>query len=121
MTLSFAAILSLGVAERVNSRLGAILLWPLLIVGLFSLLLWRWTDDLRLYFWAQFFPCLALLLLFVLYPPKYTGTRYWIIAARFTRWPRSSSFPILQSFQRDTCWAGTRSSISRPPPHALRF
>ena len=66
MTLSFAAILSLGVAERVNSRIGAILLWPSLAIGLFSLLLWRWTDDLRLYFWAQFFPCVALLLLFVL-------------------------------------------------------
>src|SRR6516162_1802339 len=75
MTLSFAAILSLGVAERVNARMGAILLWPLLIIGLFSLVLWRWTDDLRLYFWTQFFPCFALLLLFLLYPPKYTGAR----------------------------------------------
>jgi hypothetical protein len=56
-------------------------LWPSLAIGLFSLLLWRWTDDLRLYFWAQFFPCVALLLLFVVYPPKYTGTRLWIIAA----------------------------------------
>ena len=81
MTLSFAAILSLGVAERVNARMGAILLWPLLIIGLFSLVLWRWTDDLRLYFWTQFFPCFALLLLFLLYPPKYTDARYWIIAA----------------------------------------
>jgi len=81
MTLSFAAILSLGVAERGNARMGAILLWPLLIIGLFSLVLWRWTDDLRLYFWTQFFPCFALLLLFLLYPPKYTDARYWIIAA----------------------------------------
>ena len=81
MTLSFAAILAGAVEERVNARAGAILLWPLLAIGLFSLLLWRWTDDLRLYFWVQFFPCLALLLLFLLYPPKYTGTYYWIVAA----------------------------------------
>jgi hypothetical protein len=81
MTVAFAAILSVGVAERVDVRAGGILLWPLLAIGLFSLLLWRWTDDLRLYFWAQFFPCAALLVLFLLYPPKYTGTRYWIIAA----------------------------------------
>jgi hypothetical protein len=81
MTLSFAAILALGVKERMNARAGAILLWPLLAIGLFSLLLWRWTDDLRLYFWAQFSPCFALLLLFLLYPPKYTGTYYWLIAA----------------------------------------
>jgi hypothetical protein len=81
MTLSFAAILALVVKERVNARAGAILLWPALAIGLFSLLLWRWTDDLRLYFWVQFFPGLAVLLLFLLYPPKYTGTYYWIIAA----------------------------------------
>ena len=81
MTVAFAAILSLGVAERVKARVGAILLWPSLVVGLFSLLLWRWTDDLRLYFWAQFFPCIALLILFILFSPKYTGTYYWVIAA----------------------------------------
>src|SRR5277367_3578641 len=81
MTLCFAAILALVVKERVNARAGAILLWPALAIGLLSLLLWRWTDDLRLYFWVQFFPGLAVLLLFLLYPPKYTGTYYWIIAA----------------------------------------
>jgi len=81
MTLSFAAILALAVEERVNARGGAILLWPALAIGLISLLLWRWTEDLRLYFWVQFFPGLAVLLLFLLCPPKYTGTYYWIIAA----------------------------------------
>ncbi len=81
MTMSFAAIVALAVEERVDARLGAALLWPLLAIGLFSLLLWLRTDDLRLYFWAQFFPGLAVLLLFLLYPAKYTGTRYWIIAA----------------------------------------
>jgi hypothetical protein len=81
MTLTFAAILALVVAERVKGRAGAILLWPALAIGLFSLLLWLWTDDLRLYFWVQFFPGLALLVLFLMCSPKYTGTYYWIIAA----------------------------------------
>jgi hypothetical protein len=80
MTLSFAAILALVVKERVSAKTGAILLWPALAVGLFSLLFWRWTDDLRLYFWVQFFPGLAVLLLFLLCPPKYSGTHYWITA-----------------------------------------
>ena len=80
MTLSFAALLALVVEERVNARAGAILLWPALAVGLFSLLLWRWNDDLRLYFWVQFFPGLAVLVLFLLYRPKYTGIHYWIAA-----------------------------------------
>jgi hypothetical protein len=30
---------------------------------------------------VQFFPCLALPLLFLLFPPKYSGTSYWLIAA----------------------------------------
>jgi len=30
---------------------------------------------------VQFFPCVALPLLFLLSPPKYTGTSYWLIAA----------------------------------------
>jgi hypothetical protein len=81
MTLFFMAILAATIEERINARVGAVMLWPLLAIGVFSLLLWRWTDDLRLYFWVQFYPCLALPLLFWLFPPKYTGQFYWIIAA----------------------------------------
>jgi hypothetical protein len=72
--------LSALIEERVDARLGAALLWPLLAVGLISLLIWRWTDDLRLYGWVQFFPCVALLVLLVFCPAKYTGTSYWFIA-----------------------------------------
>src|SRR5215468_5102334 len=65
MTLSFTAIFALAVEERVNTRVGAILLWPSLAIGLFSLLLWRWSNDLRLYFWVQFFPGISVILLFL--------------------------------------------------------
>jgi Ceramidase len=81
MTLCFAAILSAVVEERVDARAGVMLLRPLLAIGIFSLLLWRWTDDLRLYAWAQFFPFVALVLILQLFPPKYTGASYWIAAA----------------------------------------
>jgi Ceramidase len=81
MTLCFAAILAAVVEERVDARAGRILLRPLVAIGIFSLLLWRWTDDLRLYAWAQFFPFLTLVLILRLFPPKYTGAFYWVIAA----------------------------------------
>ena len=81
MALAFMAILANVVAERVNAKAGAILLWPLLAIGVFSLLVWRWNGDLRLYGWVQFFPLLTLLLMLLLLPPKYTGTLYWIVAA----------------------------------------
>jgi hypothetical protein len=83
MTLCFAAILSAVVEERVDASAGAMLLRPLLAIGIFSLLLWRWTDDLRLYAWAQFFPFIALVLILRLFPPRYTGAAYWGAAAAF--------------------------------------
>jgi hypothetical protein len=80
MTLGFAAILAAVVEERIDARGGALLLRPLVAIGIFSLLLWRWTDDLRLYVWAQFFPFLTVILILRLFPAKLTGTSYWIIA-----------------------------------------
>jgi len=81
MTLAFMAMLSTVIEERVDARAGALLLWPLVALGIVSLLVWRWTDDLRLYAWVQFFPCLAIPLMFIFLPPKYSGTWYWIVAA----------------------------------------
>jgi hypothetical protein len=81
MAIGFMIILAIAVEDRLDARLGVILLWPLIAVGVFSLLLWRWTGDLRLYGWVQFFPCLALPVLFFLYAPKHSGTSYWLIAA----------------------------------------
>jgi hypothetical protein len=81
MTLCFAAILSAVVEERVDAQAGAMLLRPLVAIGIFSLLLWRWTDDLRLYAWAQFFPFVALVLILQFFPPKFTGASYWVAAA----------------------------------------
>ena len=83
MTLCFAAILAAVVEERVDKKAGAMLLRPMLAIGIFSLLLWRWTDDLRLYAWAQFFPFVSLILILQLFPPKYTGALYWALAVAF--------------------------------------
>src|SRR5215471_19086095 len=78
MTISFAAIFSLIAQERVGKRVGSILLWPMLAIGVISLLVWLWTDDLRLYFWEQFFPAVVLMALFSLYPATYTHAYYWL-------------------------------------------
>jgi hypothetical protein len=80
MTLCFMGILTAVIEERVNAKAGA-LLWPLVAIGIVSLLVWRFTGDLRLYAWVQFFPCLALPILILMFPPKYTGTFYWVVAA----------------------------------------
>jgi hypothetical protein len=81
MTIAFSGALAAAVEERIDERTGRLLLWPLVVLGVVSMLVWRWTGDLRLYGWVQFFPILALPVMFALLKPKYTGTMYWIAAA----------------------------------------
>ncbi len=81
MSVAFMAVLASAIEERIDPRVGRLLLWPLVALGVVSLLIWLRTDDLRLYAWVQFFPCVALPLLFALFAPKYTGTWYWFAAA----------------------------------------
>jgi hypothetical protein len=44
MTLGFAGLVSAMIAERIDTRLGARALWPLLAVGLFTVLFWYATE-----------------------------------------------------------------------------
>jgi hypothetical protein len=81
MSIAFMAILASVVEERMDAKTGRALLWPLVALGVVSLLVWRQTDDLRLYGWVQFFPCVVLPLVFWLFPPRYSGTWYWVAAA----------------------------------------
>ena len=83
MSIAFMAILSNVVEERIDAKVGRALLWPMVMLGVGSLLLWLRIDDLRLYAWVQFFPCVVLPLVFVLFAPKYTGAGYWFAAAGF--------------------------------------
>jgi hypothetical protein len=83
MTVAFMAILANVIGERIDARAGRLSLWPLIALGFVSLIVWLATGDLRLYGWVQFFPCVALPLMFLLLPPKYGGTGYWFAAAGF--------------------------------------
>src|SRR5438270_854583 len=60
-------------------KLSAWLVGPLVALGVGSVLYWHWTEtqgagDLRFYFVVQFFPLVALPILFLLFRPRYTGT-----------------------------------------------
>jgi len=81
MSIAFMAALAYVIEERIDERIGQMLLWPLILLGIVSLLIWLKTDDLRLYAWVQFFPCVVLPLMFWLLAPKFTGTIYWFAAA----------------------------------------
>ncbi len=81
MSIAFMAALAYVIEERIDERIGQMLLWPLILLGIVSLLIWIKTDDLRLYAWVQFFPLVSLPLMFWLLDPKYSGTAYWFVAA----------------------------------------
>jgi hypothetical protein len=78
MTLAFMSLLAAMIAERIDVRAGLSLLGPLLLAGLGSVLYWHWTElrgagDLRPYAAVQFFPLLAIPLVLLLFPPRYTA------------------------------------------------
>ena len=81
MTLVFMAVFSMILAERINVKLGVALLVPLLIAGVASVVYWHVTEqagqgDLRPYGLVQFLPILLIPLILLLFPARYSGTRY---------------------------------------------
>src|SRR6185295_9282093 len=46
MALAFSGVLAAAVEERIDERTGRLILWPLVVLGVISLLVWRWTGDL---------------------------------------------------------------------------
>lgn len=81
MTIGFMAIVANQIEERIDAKAGAMLLWPLLALGITSLLVWGFTGDLRLYGWVVIFPIILLPLIFWLFPLQDGSTGYWLAAA----------------------------------------
>ena len=77
MTVGFMSLFAALLGEYIHPRVGKLLLWPLVLIGLASVLHWHWTDDLRMYIWVQFFPLLVAPLLMWLFESTYTHN--WLI------------------------------------------
>jgi len=90
MALSFTALLSALLGERVGALLGRRLLGPLVLFGQGSVLYWYATEragsgDLRPYFLVQFLPLLILPLLLLGRPSSLPGSGYlWGALAAYT-------------------------------------
>ncbi len=73
MTIVFMALFSTIIENRVSSRAGKILLWPLIVVGAASVGYWHLSElqgngDLRAYGLVQFLPMVLIPLILILYP-----------------------------------------------------
>lgn len=84
MTLGFMGLLAIVVGERCHPRWGKAALWPLVLIGVGSVVYWRFTEaagsgDLRPYVLVQFYPLLLVPVL-LLFPPRYTLTSAYVVA-----------------------------------------
>ena len=79
MSVAFMAFLAAIIAERVSEKAAAWLLAPLLACGIASLVYWNWTEslgrgDLRFYGLVQFYPVVAIGVMILLFPARFTRT-----------------------------------------------
>ena len=93
MSIAFMGLFTAIIAERIDLRAGKVLLMPLLAAGIWSVLYWHETDDLRPYYFVQFFSLGVLPLILWLFPPTYTRTGDlllalgWYVVAKFCEHP----------------------------------
>ncbi|MGH8028660.1 MAG: ceramidase domain-containing protein [Arenimonas sp.] len=85
MTLAFMALFAVLVGEHVEVRWGRGLLWPLLIVGVVSVLWWKVTEaqghgDLRPYAAVQFLPLILIPGLLLAFPQPGRGPLWAVLA-----------------------------------------
>jgi hypothetical protein len=76
LAVAFMAFFAIALAERVH-RGAAVLFVPLVLLGGASVVYWHLSEahgggDLRVYLFVQFYPLLALPLILLLFPPRYT-------------------------------------------------
>ena len=95
------------IAERIHRQVGIYLFPVLLILGIGSVSFWHYTElqglgDLRPYLLVQFFPMLAIPLILILFPSRYTRVRFlvqalgWYVLAKLFEHFDKPIFGLLQ-------------------------
>jgi hypothetical protein len=101
MALVFMSFFSATIAERIDVRAGLRLLLPLVVLGLGSVVYWHMSElrtiggDLRLYVEVQYYPMLAIPLIGLLFPPRYTRSGF--IWGVFGLYGLSKAFELLDA------------------------
>jgi hypothetical protein len=81
MTIAFAALFSAIVGEYLSITWGRRLLYPLVLIGMASVVYWHWSEqqghgDLRFYALVQFLPMLLIPVMLVFCQPRLSGNGY---------------------------------------------
>jgi hypothetical protein len=89
MTLAFMAFFSMIIGEYLSPGLGRVLLWPLLVVGILSIVYWHVTEnagrgDLRPYALVQFLPMALIPMILLLFRPRLNRSFFlWAMIAAY--------------------------------------
>jgi len=80
MAIAFMALFSIVISEFISEKKGRLILFPILIVGLLSVLYWVILNDLSPYLLVQFYPMLAIPIILIFFRSKYNLTSgYWLL------------------------------------------
>ena len=86
MTLAFMSLFSIIIAEFISIKTARRLIWPLLVIGLFSVLYWmvgelKGQGDLRIYVLVQFLPIILSVLILLGFTSRFSNNRifFWLI------------------------------------------
>jgi hypothetical protein len=85
MTIAFMALFSFVISEFLSLRLGKNLLFPLLLMGLSSVIYWFFSElrgegDLRFYALVQFLPMLIMPIFFLFFRSTFSLVKgYWLL------------------------------------------
>ena len=89
MTLAFMAFFSMIVGEYLSPGVGRALLWPLLLVGVLSIVYWHITEsaghgDLRPYALVQFLPVVLIPMILLMFRSRLNGSIFlWAMIAAY--------------------------------------
>ena len=81
MTIGFMSFMSIIIGEYISEKVALKLLFPLILIGAASVIYWHLTEqaghgDLRPYGLVQFLPMLIIPMILLMFPARYTHTRY---------------------------------------------
>lgn len=83
MAVGFMALFVIILTDYVSKHLEKWLLVPMCLLGIFSVMYWHLTDDLRIYAWVQFVSLALILIIIFVYKPTHLRTKYILYAFLF--------------------------------------
>ena len=83
MTVAFMGLFTALISEHIESRLEMPMLAVTLAVGVFSVLWWQLSGDLRIYIWVQGAPFLAIPYVVAMFPLRFSLSHYLLYGVGF--------------------------------------